>query len=279
MSSTVSVIIPSFNRAHTLARALDSVIAQTHPVLEIIVIDDGSTDQTDELIARDYPQCVCLRQSNRGVSAARNRGISHARGEWLALLDSDDSWMPEKLEQQFAALAASPGLRLCHTDEIWIRNGTRINPMRKHRKQGGQIFAQCLPLCVISPSASLMHRSLFETYGLFDEDLPACEDYDLWLRVCSREAVAFVEQPLVVKYGGHEDQLSRQYWGMDRFRVRALSKLLEARILSAEDRQKTLQVLEQKCRILIQGAEKRGARARADEYREMLDLCQREGPA
>ncbi len=276
MNSSVSVIIPTHNRAHTLSRALESVLAQSHPILEIIVIDDGSTDETPGLMAERYAQCHYLRQDNQGVSAARNRGIQQARGEWLALLDSDDSWMPKKLERQFDTLAASPGHRLCHSDEIWIRNGKRVNAMRKHAKQGGQIYQHCLPLCVISPSAALLHRCLFETYGLFDEDLPACEDYDLWLRICSREPVAYVDEPLVIKYGGHEDQLSRRYWGMDRFRVHALEKLLERQTLSPADRAETLRTLAQKCRILIQGAEKRSAWARADEYRKILKRYERE---
>ncbi len=276
ITSTVSVIIPTHNRAHTLSRALESVLAQSHPVLEIIVIDDGSTDETPGLMAEQYAQCCYLRQDNQGVSAARNRGIQQARGEWLALLDSDDCWMPKKLERQFDRLAALPGHRLCHSDEIWIRNGKRVNAMRKHAKQGGHIYQYCLPLCVISPSATLLHRSLFEVYGLFDENLPACEDYDLWLRICSREPVAYVDEPLVIKYGGHEDQLSRRHWGMDRFRVHALGKLLESQTLSPADRAKTLRTLEQKCQILIQGAEKRSAWARADEYRKILKHYERE---
>ncbi|MET0090366.1 MAG: glycosyltransferase [Candidatus Thiodiazotropha sp.] len=276
MRSGVSVIIPTHNRVHTLPRALDSVLAQSHAVREIIVIDDGSNDGTPDLMTRHYSNCVYLRQDNRGVSAARNRGIREANGEWLALLDSDDSWMPEKLERQLGRLTALPQLRLCHSEEIWIRNGKRVNAMRKHAKQGGQIFEHCLPLCVISPSAALLHHRLFDDYGGFDEELPACEDYDLWLRICSREAVAFVDEPLVVKYGGHEDQLSRRHWGMDRFRVHALRKLLDTQHLSSGDRLKTLQTLEQKCRILIQGAEKRNAPERAAEYRAVLMRYARE---
>ncbi|MET0050456.1 MAG: glycosyltransferase [Candidatus Thiodiazotropha sp.] len=276
MRAAVSVIIPTHNRVHTLPRALDSVLAQSHAAHEIIVIDDGSSDGTPELMTQHYAHCVYLRQDNRGVSAARNRGIREASGEWLALLDSDDSWMPEKLERQLEQLTAEPQLRLCHSEEIWIRNGKRVNAMRKHAKQGGHIFEHCLPLCVISPSAALLHHSLFDDYGGFDEELPACEDYDLWLRICSREAVAFVDEPLVVKYGGHEDQLSRRHWGMDRFRVHALRKLLDTQHLSSSDRLKTLQTLEQKCRILIQGAEKRNAPERAAEYRAILTHYTRE---
>jgi glycosyltransferase involved in cell wall biosynthesis len=266
---SISVIIPTYNRAHTLARALDSVFAQHLPALEVIVVDDGSEDDTHTLIKDSYPQCHYLTQSNQGVSQARNVGIRHAKGQWLALLDSDDSWLPHKLEKQMAQLTQSPGTRLCHTNEIWIRNGKRVNPKQKHTKQGGQIFHHCLALCVISPSATLLHRSLIDDYGLFDTDLPACEDYDLWLRICSQEEVTYVEEPLIIKYGGHKDQLSRRYWGMDRFRVHALQKLLESQVLSPENRLATIQTLIKKCHILSLGAEKRGHLARASHYREI----------
>lgn len=262
----ISVIIPSCNRAQTLPRALDSVLHQTLPADEIILVDDGSEDETSALMANDYPQCLYLRQANQGVSSARNLGISTARGEWIALLDSDDAWQPHKLEKQMNALAASPGLQICHTEEIWIRHGVRVNPMKKHAKSGGHIFRSCLPRCVISPSSVLLHRTLFEQYGLFDTELPACEDYDLWLRLCVREEVLFVDEPLTVKYGGHDDQLSRRHWGMDRFRVKALEKLLQTTPLRAADRTAAIETLIEKAGILAQGAEKRGEFPRAEAY-------------
>ncbi len=283
----VSVIIPSYNRAHLLGRAIASVQAQTLKPLEIIVVDDGSTDASAELVTRQFPDCHYLHQSNRGVSAARNLGIRVARGEWIAFLDSDDEWLPEKLAAQAAVLAATSGCRLVHADEVWIRRGRRVNAMQKHRKSGGDIFQQCLPLCVISPSAAVLHRSLLEEVGGFDESLPACEDYDLWLRICAREAVAFVETPQLRKFGGHADQLSRQYWGMDRFRVRALEKLLQAECLSPENYAAVLKTLIKKTGILAQGARKRGKNARArfyaakqNRYREaLMDIAAQRCPA
>lgn len=263
---SVSVVIPTFNRAGCLPRALDSVLAQTRPPHEIIVVDDGSTDETPSLMAQRYPQCRYLRQPNQGVSGARNLGIARACGDWIALLDSDDAWLPEKLDRQMRSLQAAPGVRICHTEEIWIRRGVRVNPMHKHAKSGGRIFRRCLPLCVISPSSVVLHRSLFDQYGLFDPALPACEDYDLWLRLCAREEVRFVEQPLTVKYGGHEDQLSRRHWGMDRFRVQALEKLLHTTPLNETDRRAALETLVEKAGILAQGARKRGHQARAERY-------------
>ncbi|MET0093096.1 MAG: glycosyltransferase family A protein, partial [Sedimenticola sp.] len=206
----ISVIIPTHNRADLLERALKSVQAQTLPPLEVIVVDDGSEDHTREMVSEKFPRVHYLHQPNRGVSSARNLGISEARGDWIALLDSDDEWLPSKLASQKTRLESQPGHHICHTEEIWIRNGKRVNQMKKHTKQGGAIFQHCLPLCVISPSSVLIHKSVFREVGLFDESLPACEDYDLWLRICARYPVTYVEQPQIVKYGGHEDQLSRR---------------------------------------------------------------------
>jgi len=267
----ISVIIPTHNRAELLPRALDSVLEQTRPPDEIIVVDDGSDDGTDELVRRQYPSVRYLHQRNRGVSAARNRGIAAAGGEWIALLDSDDSWLPGKLAAQRQALTEQPDHRICHTEEIWIRNGKRVNAMKKHAKGGGHIYRRCLPLCVISPSSVLLHRGLLMETGDFDESLPACEDYDLWLRICAREPVLFVEEPQIVKYGGHEDQLSRRHWGMDRFRIQALEKILETGNLGTEDRAATLAMLAEKCEILALGAEKRGDDQRAAAIRARPD--------
>lgn len=270
MTHSVSVIIPTYNRIRTLSRALDSVLAQTRKIDEIIVVDDGSTDATVDLVLDSYPQVRLLQQPNLGVSAARNHGIKKANGDWIALLDSDDRWLPTKLEAQFALVEQHPGHRLCHTEEIWIRNGTRVNQMRKHRKSGGYIYSQCLPLCVISPSSALLHRTLFEEVGLFDEALPACEDYDLWLRICAREPVLFVDAPQIEKHGGHEDQLSRKHWGMDRFRIRALETILADDLLTPAQRRETVAMLLRKAEILEQGARKRGKLQRADHYRQLI---------
>lgn len=263
----VSVIIPCFNRAHCLARAIDSVLMQTQQCeelglqleLEIIVIDDGSVDNTEALILERYPTVIYLKQSNQGVSAARNLGIDRATGEWIALLDSDDEWLPNKLANQIECLEAGQ-LKVCHTQEIWIRNGVRVNQMKKHQKQGGEIFQNCLPLCAMSPSSIMLHKSVFEKVGLFDESLPACEDYDLWLRITAVYEVIYLETPFIRKYGGHEDQLSRQYWGMDRFRVLALQKILSdpyyLNKLSDDDKIAAHKIHLKKLKILLKGAVK-----------------------
>jgi len=253
----ISVIITTYNRQDLLKRALLSVLNQTHMPKQIIVIDDGSSDETRKMVQYDFPDIEYIYQKNSGISAARNRGIQVARYPWIAFLDSDDEWNPKKLEEQQAALSQSPTCRICHTDEIWIRKGRRVNPKNKHLKSGGYIFEKCLPLCVISPSAVLIHRELFEHHGLFDEKMPVCEDYDMWLRICAHQDVFYIEKKLVIKYGGHADQLSHRHWGMDRFRIYSLEKILKFGRLNTEQQLATLSELEKKLRIYIAGARKR----------------------
>ena len=265
----ISVIIPAFNRAHTLPKALDSVLSQTLKPREIIVVDDGSTDETNAVLA-NYPGLCIISQDNRGVSAARNVGIEKAGGEWLAFLDSDDEWLKEKLEKQWDAICIDDKL-ICHTEEIWIRNGQRVNPMKKHKKFGGMIYERCLPLCVISPSSVMIHRSVFEDVGVFDESLEVCEDYDLWLRICAKYSVLFIDEPLIVKYGGHEDQLSRKHWGMDRFRVKALEKMMSFGALNDEDEKATVNMILQKCGIIINGMKKRGNNDEAEKWQSKIE--------
>jgi len=270
MKPLVSIIMPTYNRRDFLLEAIDSVQRQTYEPLEIIVADDGSTDGTAEVVRRLFPTVTLIQQPRRGVSAARNIGIERARGSFIAFLDSDDLWLPGKLEAEMDSFLKDPEIQVCYTDEIWIRRGVRVNPMKKHRKYGGWIYPRCLPLCIISPSSVILKREVFDEVGLFDETLPACEDYDLWLRVSARFPVHFIEKPLIVKRGGHDDQLSRAFWGMDRFRVYALLKILREGILTPPWRQLTLEELERKCRILIQGFEKRGKTRDAALYRKIL---------
>ena len=268
----ISVVIPAWNRRDRLGRALDSVLAQTLPPREVIVVDDGSSDGTAGFVRRRYPGVRLLVQENHGVSHARNRGIEAARGDWIALLDSDDTWLPEKLARQRERLAAPGAPPVCHADEIWIRHGRRVNPKRRHAKPEGWIFRRCLPLCCVSPSTVLIRRDLFREVGLFDEELPACEDYDLWLRIFCRYPVALAAGPLAIRHGGHPDQLSRRYWGMDRFRIRALCGLLDGAALAPADRAAARAELGRKLDIFQQGARKRG---RADAGRECRRLWRR----
>jgi glycosyltransferase involved in cell wall biosynthesis len=262
----ISVVIPSFNRRHTLQPALQSVFAQSSPVDEVVLVDDGSSDDSAALVERDFPAVHLIRQCNQGVSAARNRGIQAARYDWIALLDSDDCWLPGKIEAIRAAAAAHPDYVLYHSDEIWIRRGVRVNARHKHRKSGGWIFRECLPLCAISPSAAVVQKSVLGELGLFDENLPACEDYDLWLRLCHRYPVHYIDVPLITKYGGHDDQLSRRYPAMDRFRVRALHRLLDTEVLNEVEFKAARNTLLGKLEILIKGAHKHDNHALLDEF-------------
>ena len=266
----VSVIIPTHNRAWALAEAVDSVLGQSFSDFELIVVDDGSTDGTQDLLAAYGGRIRVEVQDHRGVSAARNRGIACARGELLAFLDSDDLWRPEKLARQAAFMQARPEVLICQTEEVWIRRGVRVNPARRHRGRSGMIFAPSLALCLVSPSAVMARRGLFAEVGLFDESLPACEDYDLWLRVSVRHPVHLLDEALVVKRGGHADQLSRA-WGLDRYRIRALAKLLDAGTLTADQHRAAAATLRDKCRIYAAGCRKRRREAEACRYEALAD--------
>ena len=254
----ISVIIPTFNRCHTLPRALDSVLQQTLPSHEIIVVDNGSNDGTLDMVQSKYPSVKLLQEKKLGVSAARNKGIRAATGTWIALLDSDDEWLLNKLQRQIESyINYKNSIRIIHTNEIWKKNNLLVNQLKKHKKSGGNIFNSCLLLCCISPSSSLLKKELFEEFGYFDENLLACEDYDLWLRICSKEKVLFVDENLIIKHGGHNDQLSQKYWGMDRFRVYSLEKLICSGELSPENKASTCKVLIAKILVLIKGGLKR----------------------
>ena len=262
----VSIIIPTCNRCSLLKRALESVYQQTFIDYEVIVIDDGSSDDTNEMLQQYFPTVRYFRQSNQGVSSARNRGLSKAQGEWVAFLDSDDEWLPSKLALQMVLLTDNPDFKICHTQEIWIRNGVRVNQMKKHQKIGGWVFKHCLPLCAMSPSSIVIHHSVFNIVGNFDTDLPACEDYDLWLRITAKYPVLFIEDPQINKYGGHEDQLSMKYWGMDQYRIYALEKIISVGDLNEDNKQQAIAMLLKKCRIFKQGALKRDKTAQAEKY-------------
>jgi glycosyltransferase involved in cell wall biosynthesis len=266
MPPLVSVIIPTFNRAAMLVEAIGSVLAQSERDFELLIIDDGSTDETQRVCESYGAQLCCFKQEHRGVSAARNFGIARARGRFIAFLDSDDLWQRHKLRRQTEWLGAHPEIMLCYTNEIWIRRGVRVNQKKIHQKAGGWIYPLCLPRCIISPSSVLVRRELFEHVGVFDESLPICEDYDLWLRLAARYEIGFLDEPLIIKRGGHADQLSRSEYGIDRYRVRALQKMLDSNVLNQEWRAQTLTMLDEKRRILALGYGKRGKHEEAEAF-------------
>jgi GT2 family glycosyltransferase len=268
----VSVVIPTFNRRRLVREAVASACAQHGAECEIVVVDDGSTDGTAAALQNEFGTRIrVLRTANRGVAASRNLGVAASRGGLIAFLDSDDLGLPGKLAAQIAFFAAHPEAEICQTEEIWIRNGVRVNPRAHHRKRSGDIFEPSLRLCLVSPSAVMLRRELFERVGGFDERLPVCEDYDLWLRIARDTPVWLIDRPLVIKRGGHADQLSRRFWGMDRFRVAALTRLLEQDHLTPAQRQATLSVLADKCAILAKGAARRGRQVEAKMYAALPD--------
>lgn len=269
VSPTVSVIIPTFNRWPLVGAAIESVLAQSYGGFELIVVDDGSTDDTAEQLAQFGSRLLILKQPNRGVSAARNFAVRHARGSYLAFLDSDDLWLPNKLAIQVAFIEQHPSVQICQIEETWIRNGVRVNPKAKHRKPSGDIFIASLELCLVSPSAVMLTRELFERVGGFDESLPVCEDYDLWLRIAVDHSIALIDDALVIKRGGHADQLSRSLWGVDRYRVLALQKLLRSG-LDGKRREAAIAVLRRKVEVLASGARKRGKASEARSYEDIL---------
>ena len=253
----ISVIIPTYNRRNTLPRAVESVLNQIYKPIEIIVVDDGSTDGTKEMFSEMYPLVRYIYQANSGVSSARNTGINSASGDWIALLDSDDEWLPDKLDRQVKLLQDNAEIRFCHTNEIWIRNNVRINQRKKHQKYGGNIFKKCLDICRISPSSSLFHTSVINDIGLFDESLDVCEDYDMWLRITSKYPVLFLDQPLIKKFGGHSDQLSRVFGGIEQYRIRSLEKILTSKSLSGSQFEAAKDMLIHKLQIYAKGLKKR----------------------
>ena len=253
----VSVIIPTFNRLSLISRAIDSVLKQTLKPFEIIVVDDGSSDNTSTLIKNNYKSVKLIKQKNLGVSKARNVGIKNSSGDWIALLDSDDEWKKNKLEVQIKSLSEHDYYSVCHTNEIWIRNGTRVNQKKRHQKYGGHIFDKCLDICRISPSSIIFQKNIINEVGWFDENLSICEDYDLWLRITANFKILFIDKPLVIKYGGHSDQLSKSVNGIEAYRIKSLENLLSNTRLIKDYKRLTIEMLITKLRIYKKGLLKR----------------------
>ena len=256
-SFSISVVIPTFNRLIYLERAIKSVLNQTIKVNEIIIVDDGSNDGTSEFIHSKYPDLKYIFQSNSGVSAARNVGITTAKSNWIAFLDSDDEWVNNKLKEQVTQLELEPEINFCHSNELWIRNGNKIKQKNSHQKFGGLIFDKCLDKCRISPSTVICKKTLLIKLEGFDEDFFICEDYDLWLRVTSQNPVLYIDKPLIIKYGGHHDQLSINSEGTEKYHIKSLEKLIKQ---DFPHEQQTLmkKMLIKKLKIYANGAKKRG---------------------
>jgi len=273
----ISVIIPTYNRADFLKEAIQSVLDQDYfargtpsHLFELIIVDDGSRDRTKEVIESFGKRVRYYYQSHKGVSAARNVGLSLSKGDTLAFLDSDDLWKKEKIRIQMRFMEALPQAKVCYTEEIWLRRGTRLNPKKKHKKYSGWIFDKVLPLCLISLSSALFRREVFEEIGNFDETLPACEDYDFSIRLAHKYPIYLISTPLIVKRGGHPDQLSQKYTAMDRFRLKALLKALRLDLTSEQERLVHLEI-RKKCEILAKGYQKRGKLIQAKKYLRLIE--------
>ena len=267
----ISVVIPSYNRKEFLKRSIDSAINQTKKPFEIIVVDDGSTDGTETMIKSDYDFVKFIKQKNKGVSAARNIGIKVSIGEWICFLDSDDEWKKDKLEKQINAMKSNPGYKFFHSNEIWIKNGIRINQKKKHKKYGGDIFDKCLDMCRISPSSVMIDKTVFDEVGNFNENLVVCEDYELWLRICDKYRVFFIDEPLIIKYGGHQGQLSHSIESIENHRIKALEYLILEN-LNMKNKRHAIQMLLSKLNIYLKGLVKRRKNDEIAVYEEKIKV-------
>jgi len=266
----ISVVIPTYNRVDFLPKAIESVFNQTFRDFELVIVDDGSTDSTKQLI-KNYKKITYIFQNNKGPSAARNAGVKHSSRDFVAFLDSDDWWDKNKLKIQYEAMQKNPEYIISHTQEIWYRGGKLLNQKKKHRKYSGFIFDKCLPLCAVGMSTAMVKREIFDTIGYFDETMPCCEDYDLWLRASCRYPFLLVDRLFTLKDGGRPDQVSKKYAvGMDRFRIESLKRLLESENLNKKQYDLALAELRNKCQIYARGCKKHGKEKEADFY---FNLC------
>jgi glycosyltransferase involved in cell wall biosynthesis len=272
----ISVVIPTYNRIALVERAIDSVLRQSIKPFDIIVVDDGSDDGTSEMIQKKYRSINLVQQQNSGVSAARNNGIKHAKGDWISLLDSDDEWTEKKLENQVNRLIKNPDYHFCHTNEIWIRNGVRVNQKKRHQKYGGYIFDKCLDICRISPSSTLFKKNILEHVGWFNTQLPVCEDYDLWLRITADYKILFVDEPLIIKYGGHTDQLSQSVEGIELFRIKSLENLLANTELSPQKKNLAITMIIKKLNIYLNGLIKRKKQTETEQVKEKIKFWKKD---
>jgi len=264
-----SVIIPTYNREQFITRAIESVLNQT--------FDDASTDNTANLL-NQYKKNIKIitNKKNKGVSYSRNIGIKNSSGDIIAFLDSDDEWKKNKLQIQADFFKKNKDYKIHQTEEIWIKNGLFLNKSKKHLKKEGDIFYDSLHLCLISPSAVAIKKEVFDEVGYFDESFEVCEDYDLWLRITKKYKVGYSSEKCVIKYGGHNDQLSKKYFGMDRWRVKSMLK-----ILNEEFDKEVANVALKKCEILLKGAYKHKNYEIINEFEPILNdlIKQNNNPA
>lgn len=270
----IDVIIPTFNRSQIVKRAIESVLNQSFKQFQLYIIDDGSTDDTELQMAQyeKSPNIHFLKKINSGVSAARNLGIIKSKSDWITFLDSDDEWLPHKLDSQVKFISQNPQLRFVHSNEIWIRNGQRVNAKKKFDKSNQDIFKRSLETCLISPSTVMIKRDLCLEHSMFDEEFVVCEDYDLWIKILSNEKIGFIPDYLVKKYGGHQDQLSTTYPGMDYWRIKSMINLIQKGNLP-EDKLALLEnEIKKKAPLLLSGSLKH---QNHEMYAKLTELLQK----
>lgn len=202
----VSIIVPAFNAETYIRATLDSALRQTYANCEIIVVDDGSTDGTLAILA-DYGEKVrVVRQQNRGSACARNAGVAAAHGEWIAFLDSDDIWLPDKTVKQLAGCGRFP---ISHTDSVCFGETLERELLRSSFEPpyAGEVLDQLLVVNFITTSTVMVRRDIFERFGGFDESYVTCEDWALWLKICAEHELGYLAEP-VVRYRFHKKSKS-----------------------------------------------------------------------
>ncbi|NIP38549.1 MAG: glycosyltransferase [Candidatus Dadabacteria bacterium] len=265
-----TVIIPTFNREDFISSAVDSVLGQTFYNFELLIVDDGSTDNTAQMLNEYSDNRIrYFYQENRGISSARNKGIEESKGKYIAFLDSDDRWIPEKLERVSEYINKFPDIKIFHTNEVWYRNSKLLNQKKKHKKPDGYVYFHALPLCCVGMSTAVVKKELFDEIGKFDESLAACEDYDLWLRTTYKYEVRLIPDALTIKHGGRPDQLSSQH-SLDKYRIASLDKILKSGVLNNEQFEKTREELIKKCKIYVSGLEKRKKLEEVKHYQDLI---------
>lgn len=289
VSISVSVVIPTYNRSQLLLAAISSVLAQSHPPQEIIVVDDCSTDRTTELLEQITSQMqrgrsrvlasggeaefrvVRLKKHSGYPGFVRNCGVAIATSDYIAFLDDDDQWLPQKLALQVALHNTHPKCIISCSDEYWLRRGRLIAhpPPTEHSFR----FASALQKCTIGPSTVMVWRECIDPrhgtgYG-FEPTLELAEDYHLWLRILDRHRVRYIPQKLTLKCEYGQAQLSHKYPYIERFRINALELLLEQESLSAPHHRAAATVCADKCLLWSAGARKRGRTEEALHYERM----------
>ncbi len=225
MERLVSVIIPTYNRSAVISKAIESVIAQTYEPVEIIIVDDGSTDNTEDKLADYAGKIKYLYKKNGGCSSARNLGIKEANGEYVAFLDSDDAWYPQKLEKQVEKLSQNKDYGMVFSEiELIDEDNEHISysKWRNNIKKDGDILLDFLKNPAITCSCLLVRKDVLSEVGFFDEQLSTGEDIDMVFRICSKYKAMLIDEPLV-RYKKGKDSLSNNLFTKNR--LKAIEKI------------------------------------------------------